>query len=197
MTKKSTDNENDLATVGSYWNATEAWLTRNRLADEGIDAFVIDDLTVSTNWLYANAIGGVKVQVPRSQLPLAREVLARGNSDAFAHAPTRPSETDNDAEAARAVCPECGSHEVYRKRFAIRAIFAFWLILGFPVPIWTSEMRCFNCGAQFNRASSARPKGRLRPFLVAVLAIALLAGIVWLTGQAWFEAASGPNFDSR
>ena len=45
-----------LVTVGWFWNPMNAWIVRNRLADEGIDAFLADEHVASTYWLYANAI---------------------------------------------------------------------------------------------------------------------------------------------
>ena len=44
-------------------DATEAYLIKGGLAAEGIPAEVLDEHLVGINWLYSDAVGGVKVVV--------------------------------------------------------------------------------------------------------------------------------------
>ena len=62
-------------TVASTWHPVRAWLIRNLLCDEGLDAIVADEFVVTMDWLKANAIGGVKIQLPRDQAGRACEVI--------------------------------------------------------------------------------------------------------------------------
>lgn len=48
---------------------------------EDIPAFVADEYTVNIQWLYSNAIGGVKVQVPLYFAEEAKAILAYNYSD--------------------------------------------------------------------------------------------------------------------
>ena len=69
------ENRQSLVKVASYWNSTEAWIARNHLAGEGITAVVADEHLVETYWLYANAVGGVKVQVGVNDVEKAETLL--------------------------------------------------------------------------------------------------------------------------
>ena len=65
-----------VVTVATFWNPVEAHVLVTRLEGAGIHAFLADEQTVTMDWLLANAIGGVKVQVAERDLERARQVLA-------------------------------------------------------------------------------------------------------------------------
>jgi len=174
-------------TVGWYWSPIDAWILRNRLADEGIDAFLADEFVASTYWLYANAIRGIKVQVPREQLPLAQEVLARGTSGIFAEIPCAPAGADQP------VCPNCGSPELYRERYAVRLVFLLWIILGVPIPVPSSATECLDCGTRYGPPTAFRFQYSLRHLLLVMFIVAFTLGIMRLTGHTWWEFASTPT----
>lgn len=50
-------------TIFTTFDAWEAHLARHTLERAGIEAFVADEHVVGVNWLYANALGGVKLRV--------------------------------------------------------------------------------------------------------------------------------------
>ncbi len=177
----TTLNQIEFATVGSYWNAIEARITRNRLADEGIDVFLSDEFIVSTCWLYANAIGGIKVQVPREQLPLAQDILARGKSDILADDPRTPTGTD------QRVCHNCGSPELYRERFSIRFVFLLWIILGVPIPVPSTAMECFDCGSRLGPPTTFRFHFGLNQLLFLLFVVAFTLSIMRIMGHHWFN----------
>lgn len=70
-----------LATVASFSFPHEAHIARAKLESEGIPVALADEHTVSMQWFYSNAIGGVKVQVPPSCAQRAIEILAQDDSD--------------------------------------------------------------------------------------------------------------------
>ena len=67
-----------LVTVASFSQAMEAHLSRARLESEGIECFISDEFTITNNWLFSNAIGGVKLNVRESDAQEALEVLQHG-----------------------------------------------------------------------------------------------------------------------
>jgi hypothetical protein len=52
-----------------------AQLAKTRLLASGIPAFLFDDNTIRINWLWASALGFVKLQVPKVEAMEALEIL--------------------------------------------------------------------------------------------------------------------------
>ena len=77
----SAGEEVELVTVGIYSHVYEADLAVSRLESEGIMAFAADEFMVNLNWLYSNAIGGVRLQVPAPDAERAREILSTDESE--------------------------------------------------------------------------------------------------------------------
>lgn len=65
-----------LVTVATFDKSTDAHIARGRLAAEGIAAVLFDENMVQMDWLYAIALGGIKLRVRRSDEARARRVLA-------------------------------------------------------------------------------------------------------------------------
>jgi len=64
----------ELTTVTTFATRAEADLAQERLQLEGVDAFVMDELTAGVMPYLAGA-SGIRLQVPTEQLEKAREVL--------------------------------------------------------------------------------------------------------------------------
>jgi len=65
----------DLVTIARFSYPTEAHIARTKLETEGIWAFVADEHLITANWLYSNAVGGVKLQVSERNAEQALEIL--------------------------------------------------------------------------------------------------------------------------
>jgi hypothetical protein len=65
----------DLVTVASFPDVAEAELAKERLALEGIRAFVIGAQTAGVMPYLASTTGGVRVQVEPKDVERAREML--------------------------------------------------------------------------------------------------------------------------
>jgi tetratricopeptide (TPR) repeat protein len=127
-----------LVTVATFSYPTEAYLSKAKLEAAGIWSFVADAETVTTNWLYSNAIGGVKLRVKKDDVERAIELLH--NSE--------PIEWDEEGfeEADEVSCPQCGSIETSYERYRMRLVFLSWLLLSFPIPFLKREWKCKACG---------------------------------------------------
>ena len=71
-------NEHDdaeLVTIRNYAYLHEALIAREMLQAEGIPALVPDEHTISMDWLYRNAIGGIRLQVRGADVERANEIL--------------------------------------------------------------------------------------------------------------------------
>jgi hypothetical protein len=91
----------DLVTIETYQFLPEAEAARMHLEEEGVTAFLPDAELVNMVWLLGNAVGHIKLQVPRSQADratvLLRELRARR---------TKRSPEREDDESS--VCLACG-----------------------------------------------------------------------------------------
>ena len=140
--------EEALITVANFSHPTEADPVVAWLESEGIECFLTNEHTVTMNWLYSNAIGGVGVQVKAADVERANEILQVAlNPDTIDGEPTpRDSEAtrehDNDSEIR---CPQCGSENVYYEKFSRRLVFASWAILSVPLPFFKKKWKCREC----------------------------------------------------
>lgn len=104
-----------------------------RLRDAGVDAFLLDENTVTIDPILSNAIGGIKLAVRKEDEALARQLL-----DAF------------DAEYRQNLrCPSCGSDKIIQvpKKNAGNFLTAIltWLFSSYAL---TAEQvyQCQSCG---------------------------------------------------
>jgi len=126
----------EVVTAASFSTPYEAHLAKDRLEANGIMAVIADEYTAGMNWLLSNAIGGVKVQVDKTDLENALKVLALNG----AREEGVPEIDDGWGE-----CPKCGSKAVEfvleRKGPAVLT----WLLVGIPLLFPAKKLRCLNC----------------------------------------------------
>jgi hypothetical protein len=124
-------------TVATFREAYQAHLAKGKLEAEGIPSIVVDEYLAGVNWMYSQAIGGVKVQVAEADYERAEEILKEDYSkdvDAL------------DQEGPKESCPKCGSHSI-----SLRPCSLWWLIPSFffeaPIFFRRKKWRCIDCGA--------------------------------------------------
>ena len=138
----------ELITIANFSHPTEADPVVAWLESEGIACFVTNEHTVTMNWLYSNAIGGVGVQVKAADVERANEILqAVSNSDTVREESTpTDSEMDQDSDTTSEIrCPQCGSKNVHYEKFSRRLVFASWILLTVPLPFFKKKWKCRDC----------------------------------------------------
>lgn len=125
-----------LVTVATYSFPYEAQIAWARLDAEGIPAFVADEQTINMQWLYSNAMGGVRLQVPATFVTQARELLAEDLSSAV--------EEQQGVDAVR--CAHCGSTNTAPYQKGKRWAFLVFLGLDFPLFPVKNTVKCADCG---------------------------------------------------
>lgn len=175
----------NLTTIGSYSQPYEAHLVQQRLRDHGIPAFIANEHTISINWLYSNALGGVQVMVPSDRAEEARRILATNAGDHFEPVYEDPI-----------LCPACGSPDtepVTLRRFHVAvplllsAVVSYllgpaFIMLAFPFFFGGPGVQCHTCG---RRSYTGKwPLGKIGKWF------GLAAGglLLLLCLQAWFLA---------
>ena len=132
----------ELITLARFRDLHEALLAQGKLLSAGIECVLADDNMVRMDWLYANAIGGVKLRVREEDEAEARELLE-------APVPALIMD-DSDGEIyQQPQCPRCSSFNI---RFGARqdGKILSWLVLGFPLPIpGKKRWKCDECGSEW------------------------------------------------
>lgn len=120
----------------------EAQIARASLESAGITAFVADEHTINMDWLYSNAMGGVRLIVRREDADAARRILeadfSMGVDESFL------ANEKNRVDVAH--CPSCGSDDVYPFTKGKRPAFLVFILLGFPLFFYQDGLKCKDCG---------------------------------------------------
>lgn len=165
--------------IATFGTIAGAELARSALVAAGIEAEIADEEMVGINWLYSNALGGVKLVVPGEDAERALEILTNAAS-ADDSLPEMP-ESLAAPPAQPDVCAECGSSESTRlNRLLVFAMLAL-LMYGIGVAVDQRELavagiaaaaliafvlpprRCARCGARWPEMSDEPPKPEAPP----------------------------------
>ncbi len=133
----------ELVTIAKFFTLGEAKLVQGKLSSEGISAFVCDEHMHAINWHMGAAFGGLRLQVPDSQVVRALEIL-----DGFE---PEESEAEEDMEEVPC-CPECESLEIREVAGTNPNQISLWsAAIPFPEPPTqtTHRWRCLVCGYEW------------------------------------------------
>ena len=127
--------------IRQFVNVAPALLAKSVLDSAGIECFLADENTVRIDWLYSNAIGGVKL--------LVREEDAEAASELLDQAPLNEFEIPESGMFKQPQCPKCGSNDVSYKglmrNLAYGTIAAATFAVGIPFPVSHIAWYCKNC----------------------------------------------------
>ena len=133
-------------TIARFQYSAEAQIIKGRLKAEGIKVFLADNLTIDTDPLVSNAIGGVKLKVLSNDALKAEDILKS----------IKKYSINDDGNAIN--CPNCKSEKVelfstikdFRSFFAI--VFAFITTLFVStLPLYSKhKYRCEDCNTEFD-----------------------------------------------
>lgn len=116
--------------IATYSKLEDAHLAASKLQGSGIEAYVRDEHTVNMQWLYSNAIGGVKVEVAEEDFERAHEVL------------NLPKEG-----SPLLACPHCKSSNVRIREMSLLG--GICVALYLPLPIASQKVDCLDCQKEF------------------------------------------------
>ncbi len=131
-----------LITIATFSHPIEAHILKTKLESEEIECFIADENTVTMNWLYSNAIGGVKLQIKKSDFKRAMAII---QDKPASKSPQNKLDKNNNEP----YCPKCNSLNVCYEKFSRRFAFASWILLGFPLPFIKRKWKCSECGYEW------------------------------------------------
>jgi hypothetical protein len=140
-----------LVTLRSFDNYVTAHIVKSRLEAEGIVCTLKDEHTVIMQWTWANAIGGIKLQVLEREQERAEEILRQTEEEALAERETVGfwEEDTEQLDPGNRVCIHCGSRNTRKDDYEKKPAILSWLLLGFPILFRSDKWHCFHCGEKF------------------------------------------------
>lgn len=67
----------ELVTIATFYDSVTAHIVKRSLEAEGIMVFLADETVVNVAWHLSTAVGGIRLQVPSSQVKKALPVLSK------------------------------------------------------------------------------------------------------------------------
>jgi hypothetical protein len=132
-----------MLTVATFSKPEEAHMLRLRLEAGGVPAYIQDENMVQTDWLYSNAIGGVRVQIDEDDVDRAKEILEDPGIE------TEP--------VGMPACPTCSSTNTAPDELPRRLSFLSMLLAGIPVLFSKTRWRCAHCRHAWNERNKEMP----------------------------------------
>ncbi|WP_435249669.1 DUF2007 domain-containing protein [Vibrio sp. nBUS_14] len=117
----------------------EAHIAKANLESAGIESFIADEHTVNTQWLYSNAIGGVRLMVLEENLEEATEILTSDFSESL-------KSHSQEVRGKPDICPNCGSDNLIAHTKGKRPAFLVFILLSFPLFFYKQGYKCNQCG---------------------------------------------------
>lgn len=129
-----------LITLRQFRDLPEALLAKSILDSAGIKCFLQDENTIRLNWLWSDALGGVRLIVKEEDAADASKLLDQKPAESF-------ETTSGEYKQPR--CPACGSVNV---SFGVkgRSLSYLTVALGVPLPVKRSGWRCYSCGHEWD-----------------------------------------------
>jgi len=126
-------------TIRRYRDQPEALLARSVLESAGIPCLLRDENTIRMEWIWANFMGGIRLQVAEADVEAAEAILSQPIPAHIA------IEGEPDYEQPR--CPQCGSLDVSFNNFDARVGATAMLLFGFPLPspVQQDYWHCNSC----------------------------------------------------
>tara|TARA_R110001606_G_scaffold202278_1_gene350314 strand:- start:128 stop:541 length:414 start_codon:yes stop_codon:yes gene_type:complete len=129
-------------TIARFQYSTEAQIIKGRLEAEGIQVFLSDNLTIDTDPLVSNAIGGVKLKVLSTDALKAQHILET----------IKKYSIDDEGDTIN--CPNCDSEKIDLFSTIKDAKSLFWFIFGVlfsSLPFYTRhKYKCEDCKTEFD-----------------------------------------------
>ena len=133
-------------TVAAFTFPIEAYLAKGRLEAEGIPAWIVHENHVWANWMYSQALGGVKLQVLENNFEAAHLVLEKHLKGAYEN--DLNSEFPDIPDIEENHCPQCGAKH-YESRLSLLSLITVLLTFGvFTIifPLKKKHHNCLECG---------------------------------------------------
>lgn len=134
-----------LKTIASYTDLPLAELAKAKLESEGVECHLQNNFHIGINWLYSQALGGIKVQVREDETEIAKHILEKDESSYLENEQIIfPDITEND------ICSKCGSSNLELIKYS-RISAALIMLTQLPLIFWGKRYKCKDCGNKMKK----------------------------------------------
>jgi transposase-like protein len=127
----------DLVLLRRFRDQPEALVAKSALESAGIESFVGDATTIRMDWLWSNALGGLKLFVRKDDLERATRILNEEIPSTF--------EVAGVGEYAQPRCPACQSLDITFEDLSKPMAYG-GIMLGLPINLRIDRWTCHSCG---------------------------------------------------
>ena len=136
----------NLVTVRQYRDLSAAIVARAVVESAGIYCFLKDENFVRLDWQMSNLIGGIRLQVPATDVEAAEAVLSQPVPDSFA--------LIDQPDFKQPRCPRCASTDITWERCGRKAALFSLYLFSIPFPRGPESWRCDSCDLRWTDEES-------------------------------------------
>lgn len=128
-----------LVTIRRYRDLTEAQIAQSLLESEGIQSWIQNENLVRVDWMYSNAVRGIRLQIAQEDESRAKETLDGQTPPTIVF--------DGKSEFVQPTCPTCGSRDISSIGSVLYPIFASAPVESASLPADGDSWHCNGCDA--------------------------------------------------
>ncbi|QHS53348.1 DUF2007 domain-containing protein [Edaphobacter sp. 12200R-103] len=131
----------DLVTIRRYRDLSEAIVARGVVESAGIYCFLKDENLVRLDWQISNLIGGISLQVSRSDAEAAERILEEPTPETIS--------LPDQSLFEQPHCPHCDSIDIIWERRGRKAALLSLYLFSLPAPRGSESWHCNDCGLRW------------------------------------------------
>ncbi len=149
----------ELVTIATFIEPYVAHMARGKLEAHGIVCYLENENIVGTNWLYSNAIGGVRLQVEKGDAERSLELLNEKTGDVSEEKERSlccPSCLSCDIQGVPKTRAEWFWYFILVSLLTILTLALIWIVMGLWI-IQKKKWKCNQCGYEWKQRERSFP----------------------------------------
>jgi hypothetical protein len=131
---------NNLVTLRQFRDLPEALLAKGALESAGIQCYLADDVMIRMDWLWSNALGGIKLCVKTDDVEASARLLDQGIPEGF--------EVTGAGEYEQPRCPNCQSLDISFEDLN-KPVAYTGILFGLPLRLSRRRWKRHSCGREW------------------------------------------------
>jgi hypothetical protein len=138
---------NNLVALRKFRDMPEALLAQGALESAGIESSFMDETTIRMDWLWSDAMGGIKLRVKAQDADAAAQLLDQEILEKFG--------VEGAGEFEQPRCPKCNSLNISFRDLDKWCAYG-GMMVGLPIPVKDERWKCQTCGYEWHTAEEPK-----------------------------------------